>query len=51
MKLSLEVSVSYLSAMVKGAFMQAWFRVGLQWLSGLGVCLNFLIETITARNG
>jgi hypothetical protein len=29
MKLSLEISVSYRSGLVKGTFMQAWFRVGL----------------------
>jgi hypothetical protein len=28
MKLSLEISVSYRSGLVKGTFMQAWFRVG-----------------------
>jgi hypothetical protein len=51
MKLSLEISVSYRSGLVRGTFMQAWFRVGLSWLLGLAVCFKFLIETITARNG
>jgi hypothetical protein len=41
MKLSLEISVSYLSGLVKGTMMQALFRIGYNGFLGLALASIF----------